>query len=238
MNFTNAELLKARERKMARFSPKFNNEGDGKKRGGAENQAEGAQAPKRRKLVKVSSVAGSSNPGAQPTIAAASKGKKVAKASVATATESTTVPAPNSAAAAKSTTVGATAASAGATTTSVDQSPAADTTTNISQPSAVEELVAVNATKAAASSNAPAGGKEKENETPRSPPRQDAPPSPPPTDDGRSVSPPPRREERPSPDVAATFEATQIEQALGLVAWYFSTKTLNIFPKGINGLHS
>ncbi|XP_057442801.1 uncharacterized protein LOC130734419 [Lotus japonicus] len=220
MNFTNAELLKARERKMARFSPKFNNEGDGKKRGGAENQAEGAQAPKRRKLVKVSSTAGSSNPGAQPTTAAASKGKKVAKASTATATESTTIPAPNSATAgaatavaAKSTTVGATAATAGATTTSGDQSPAADTTANISQPSAVEKLVAVNATKAAASSGAHAGEKEKENETPKSPPRQDAPPSPPPTNDGRQMPSPPHQEERSSPDTATTSEAARIEQA-------------------------
>ncbi|XP_057451821.1 uncharacterized protein LOC130743597 [Lotus japonicus] len=157
MNFTNAELLKARERKMARFSPKFNNEGDGKKRGGAENQAEGAQAPKRRKLVKVSSAAGSSNPGAQPPNAAASKGKKVAKAYTATTTESTTIPVPNlatadaaTAVAAKSTTVGATAASADATTTSGDQSPAADTTATISQTSAVEKLVAFNAAAAEA----------------------------------------------------------------------------------------
>ncbi|XP_057429002.1 uncharacterized protein LOC130722302 [Lotus japonicus] len=220
MNFTNAELLKARERKMARFSPKFNNEGDGMKRGGAENQAEGAQAPKRRKLVKVSSAAGSSNPGVQPTTAAAPKGIKVAKASTATATESTTVPVPNSATAgaatavaAKSTTVGATAAATGATTTSGDQSPAADTTANTSQPSAVEKLVAVNATKTAASSGAPAGEKEKENETPKSPLRHDAPPSPPPTDDGRQMPSPPHQEERPSLDAATTSEAARIEQA-------------------------
>ncbi|XP_057452562.1 uncharacterized protein LOC130744389 [Lotus japonicus] len=113
---------------MARFSPKFNAEGDGKKRGGAESQSEGAQAPKRRRLVKVSSVApgsavaGSSNPGVQPTAVAVSKGKNVAatatiassqsptggtsqlpaaKASAATATKSATVTAPNSATAEK-----------------------------------------------------------------------------------------------------------------------------------------
>ncbi|XP_057447081.1 uncharacterized protein LOC130738916 [Lotus japonicus] len=238
MNFTNAELLKARERRMTRFSPKFNAEGDVKKRGGAENQAEGAKAPKRRKLAKVSSVAGPSNPGAQPNTAATPKGKNVTEASAAATTETTTVPIPKSAtadvasaAAAKSTTVGATAASTGTATTSADQPPTADTNANISQPSAVEKPATVNATTAAASSDAPTGKKGKENETPQSPPRQDAPPSPPPTDDGRSASSPPRREEGPSPDAAATSEATQIEQAPGKEGG--SSSYYNMLPNAI-----
>ncbi|XP_057439464.1 uncharacterized protein LOC130731252 [Lotus japonicus] len=149
MNFTNAELLKARERKMARFSPKFNTEGDRKKRSGAENQAEGAQAPKRRRLVKGSS-AGSSNPGVQPTAAAVTKGKKAAataaivssksptdgtsqlpaaEASAVTvgATEPVTVTAPDSAAAGTATAAASKSATIGATTTTADQPSTAGT---------------------------------------------------------------------------------------------------------------
>ncbi|XP_057418083.1 uncharacterized protein LOC130712265 [Lotus japonicus] len=190
MNFTNAELLKARERRMARFSPKFNTEGDAKKRGGAENQAESTKAPKRRRLTKTSSGAGTSNPGAQPTTAAAPKGKNVAEASIAAATEPTAVPASTpasagaTAAVAAESSVGATAASAG-----------------------------VNATKAAASSDTPIGEKEKENETPKSPPHQEAPPSPPPTRDAGSMPSPPHQGEKSCPGAATTSEAAQIEQA-------------------------
>ncbi|XP_057432758.1 uncharacterized protein LOC130725558 [Lotus japonicus] len=136
---------------MARFSPKFNAEGDGKKRGGAESQTEGAQAPKRRRLVKVS------NPGAQPTAAAASKGKNAAgtcqlstaKASAATATESATVTAPNPAPAGSATIAASKSTTIGATTATADQPSTADTTTNIAQPSATEKLAATNATTAA-----------------------------------------------------------------------------------------
>ncbi|XP_057425904.1 uncharacterized protein LOC130719295 [Lotus japonicus] len=216
---------------MARFSPKFNAEGDGKKRGGAESQTEGAQAPKRRKLVKVSSVApgsaagGPSNAGAQPTAAALSKGKDVAatatiassqsptggtsqfsaaKASAATATKSALVTAPNSATAG-ATTVGASKSTTiGATTATADQTSTAGTTTNASQPSAVEKLAAINATTAAA---------------------------PPPTNDGRSMSPPPRQEERPPPDAAPTFEAARIEQAPGNKGGYPSY--YNMLPNAI-----
>ncbi|XP_057444570.1 uncharacterized protein LOC130736800 [Lotus japonicus] len=148
---------------MTRFSPKFNTEGDGKKRGGAENQTEGAQAPKRRKLVKVSSVApgsavaGSSNPGAQPTTVAVSKGKNVvkasAKASAATTTEFATATTPHSATGDTATVAAAKSTTVGATTATGNQSSTAGRTTNTSQPSAVEKLAAINATTAAATSD-------------------------------------------------------------------------------------
>ncbi|XP_057438361.1 uncharacterized protein LOC130730377 [Lotus japonicus] len=234
MNLTNAELLKARERKMARFSPKFNTEGDGKKRGGAENQAEGAQAPKRRRLVKGSS-AGSSNPDAQPTAAAVTKGKKAAataaiassksptggtsqlpaaEASAAAATEPVTVTAPDSAAAGTATAAASKSATIGATTTNADQSSTAGI-------------------NAATCSNASAGEKERETEkeNPKSPPRQVTPPSLPPTNDDRSMSPPPRQEERPSLDAATTSEAAQIEQAPGNRGG--SSSHFSMLPKAI-----
>ncbi|XP_057433028.1 uncharacterized protein LOC130725827 [Lotus japonicus] len=53
MKFTHEELLRAAERKLARFPPKFNAEGDGqKKRAERDGKGEGNQAPKRRKLIK------------------------------------------------------------------------------------------------------------------------------------------------------------------------------------------
>ncbi|XP_057425859.1 uncharacterized protein LOC130719243 [Lotus japonicus] len=237
MNFTNAELLKAREGKMARFSPKFNTEGDGKKRGGAENQAEGAQAPKRRRLVKGSS-ASSSNPGAQPTAAAVAKGKKAAstaaiasseplndgtsqlptaEATAAAATEPITVTTLDSAVVGTATGAAAKSATIGATTTTADQPSTAGT----------------NAEAAATCSNAAAGEKEKESEkeNPKSPPRQVTPPSPPPTNDEHSLSPPPRQEERPSPGAATTSEAAQIEQAPGNRGG--SSSHFNMLPNAI-----
>ncbi|XP_057429877.1 uncharacterized protein LOC130722987 [Lotus japonicus] len=237
MNFTNAELLKACERKMARFSPKFNTEGDGKRRGGAENQAEGAQAPKRRRLVKGSS-ASSFNPSAQPTAGAVAKGKKAAstaaiassklptdgtsqlptaEASAAAATEPVNVTTLDSAAAGTATGAAVKSTTIGATTTTTDQPSTTDTS----------------AAAATTCSNAAAGEKERETEkeNPKSPPRQVTPPSPPPTNDERSLSPPPRQEERPSPGAATTSEAAQIEQAPGNRGG--SSSHFNMLPNAI-----
>ncbi|XP_057432025.1 uncharacterized protein LOC130724758 [Lotus japonicus] len=197
MNFTNAELLKARP-----------------------------------------AVAGSSNPGAQPTAIAVTKGKNAAataaiassksptdgtsqlpaaEASAAAATEPVTVTAPDSAAAGTTTAAASKSTTIGATTTTADQSSTAG----------------INAATAGAFTNASAGEKEREKEieNPKSPPRQVTPPSPPPTNDGRSMSPPPRQEERSSPDAATTFEAAQIEQAPGNRGG--SSSHFNMLPNAI-----
>ncbi|XP_057429831.1 COP1-interactive protein 1-like [Lotus japonicus] len=213
MNFANAELLKVRERKMARFSPKFSTNGDAqKKRGEKENKGEGAQAPKRRKLVKTSSVAANpaatrleaadtSTPNSQAPIATATKSKNANAAATGSKplAGETTSAVTKPTATGTSTSAATKSTAAGATTSAATKSTAAGATT------AAAKLAAVNAATAAfraasttlasatASESAIIGvatsqqqqewEKRKEKEVPKSPPRQNP-------DATRQVTPP------------------------------------------------